>query len=977
MRFFCLLLILLPISALCLQAAVEMEEDGSIRLPLEKHTAIGNYAAENVSLSSGKRLPGIQAAGEMFLLRDRTTGSPRILTGSPVPVKGFSRIDKSNAGSAALSFLNSSPDLFRIGKNDELRVAGVAAALGKFYVHLKQYHAGEEVLLAKASVVLAPDGRVMACTASLFPDVSIGMGVDARESAISAGAAMGLELNQSKDVVRVMPGCLILPVADNGGVTYKRVRKVEISGPDKNFTSFVDVADAAPAWRINNILNNRKVKVTGSIHTVAGEDPKMTPLGNMHIYIDGKLYTTDSSGEAEFKESGAASGYITFHGPWVSINNDGSYPENIDFNPESTDIVELNNQNSIYYIRNVFKYVNDCHDFISKLDAGFKSMDFSTNVTIMAAGQPNGMSLGEAILLTGITSESLFVAKSPMVIYHEYTHNTNKQFYKWLGREDGMISLTCNEALADLYAGLMCDQPDPLVGITKPGYRPAGLLRDLRNKCSYPDSIEYDSHMNGRILAGAFWDLRKLLGIEKVEKLAHFARYSLPDDADEGMAFYEWLLATLIADDDDNDLSNGTPHGREIIQSFNIHGIGEKLFIAKNIRHKEMDDISNYHSGDKITISCTANSKNLFGKDKLNLSVMLQNSDGKGYTAFPMKAVNDTSFSTEISMAGSTALAKYYFICRKDGDTTQWPVYNNSFSNEDYNLLLGYKRVYYNECENLSGWNISMDASYGNVAWQVITPKYFPEYPPSSQFPGSDHSAAGSKCFSTGKLDSLNDIVNSTVKSRTEIFSPVMNLNKYNGKLAVRFFYWGYNRIVLGKVKGYLNFMISTDGGVSYKVIDTIRHEAEGWKRKVYLLDKYIPAGTPADNIKFCFSANNKSIGYSSGYCLTRFMIDDFEILADSEVISVENAAPADRISLAVSPNPLGGQARVLFNPGCGSYDIVLYDAAGREVQKIAHGTGTGSAMEITWDASALGAGMYYMKLVAGAESVVVPVSSI
>jgi hypothetical protein len=70
--------------------------------------------------------------------------------------------------------------------------------------------------------------------------------------------------------------------------------------------------------------------------------------------------------------------------------------------------------------------------------------------------------------------------------------------------------------------------------------------------------------------------------------LLQFAKYGLPDDPDDGVAMSEFFVDVLVADDDDADLSNGTPHSTPIINAFNAHGIGTNFFM--NATHTPIQD---------------------------------------------------------------------------------------------------------------------------------------------------------------------------------------------------------------------------------------------------------------------------------------------------------------------------------------------------------------------------------------------------
>src|SRR5439155_10420279 len=106
--------------------------------------------------------------------------------------------------------------------------------------------------------------------------------------------------------------------------------------------------------------------------------------------------------------------------------------------------------------------------------------------------------------------------------------------------------------------------------------------RTVSNTARWPEDQSADPHTTGLILAGAYWDLAQSLGFASAGHLAHFAKYGTPDDPDDGVAMSEYFIETLVADDDDADLSNGTPHSSSIAMAFNAHGIVTGFYIDIN-----------------------------------------------------------------------------------------------------------------------------------------------------------------------------------------------------------------------------------------------------------------------------------------------------------------------------------------------------------------------------------------------------------
>src|SRR4029077_6406107 len=85
-----------------------------------------------------------------------------------------------------------------------------------------------------------------------------------------------------------------------------------------------------------------------------------------------------------------------------------------------------------------------------------------------------------------------------------------------------------------------------------------------------------EAHSDGEIICGAWYDTRlNLGGVDAMMNLFTEALNGLADgfDGSEGTVYRDVLLDALTADDDDGDLSNGTPHDLPILKAFALHGI--------------------------------------------------------------------------------------------------------------------------------------------------------------------------------------------------------------------------------------------------------------------------------------------------------------------------------------------------------------------------------------------------------------------
>ncbi|MEO8552591.1 MAG: hypothetical protein ABI678_21590, partial [Kofleriaceae bacterium] len=182
----------------------------------------------------------------------------------------------------------------------------------------------------------------------------------------------------------------------------------------------------------------------------------------------------------------------------------------------------------------------------------------------------NAFSTGDAVHLARGATECENTGRVADVVYHEFGHALH--FHEVISGV-GSYQLQLSEGLADFNAANLTEDPGigrglDFTDVAQRELDPPG--RELR----YPTDVTPDNHASGDIIAGALWDLRKAL----IAELGH----------DRGVALVEKIFlgvmrraqdlptsyaAALVADDDDGDLANGTPHRCQIQHAFGVHGL--------------------------------------------------------------------------------------------------------------------------------------------------------------------------------------------------------------------------------------------------------------------------------------------------------------------------------------------------------------------------------------------------------------------
>jgi hypothetical protein len=215
--------------------------------------------------------------------------------------------------------------------------------------------------------------------------------------------------------------------------------------------------------------------------------------------------------------------------------------------------------------------INTAKDFARVLDPGMKTLDDQITANVNIAQDCNAFFDGKAVNFFHASKDCENTGRIQDVVYHEYGHAVHtSEIIEGVGSFDSAMS----EGAADFFAAQITGDPKMGRGF----FYNDDPLRDLDpdgTENRWPDDIG-EIHHTGMIFGGAFWDLRKALiadpsigqsvAIQLTQKLFIGA---LRRSADIPSS----LIEVLATDDDDGDLSNGTPHECAIRAAYGRHGL--------------------------------------------------------------------------------------------------------------------------------------------------------------------------------------------------------------------------------------------------------------------------------------------------------------------------------------------------------------------------------------------------------------------
>jgi hypothetical protein len=217
------------------------------------------------------------------------------------------------------------------------------------------------------------------------------------------------------------------------------------------------------------------------------------------------------------------------------------------------------------------------------------------------------------------------------------------------------------------------------------------VLRSLANTARYPQNVSGDPHITGLIIAGTFWDLRIATSLQVARELSHFAKWGVPDDPDNGIAFGEWFVETLVADDDDGNLGNGTPHLVQISNAFAAHGIGSTLFFTRSYQHIPV--ASTYDTTNAYAVVFVLQGTPLPGGEPDSLRVVYTTNGFQTSQSVVATLIGQDTYRGDIPAQHGGTAVRYYITAYDRLSNTRFTFPTGAPATASYSFLVGIHRA--------------------------------------------------------------------------------------------------------------------------------------------------------------------------------------------------------------------------------------------------------------------------------------------
>jgi len=496
---------------------------------------------------------------------------PHRAYGKPIAVAGY------DIRSTAENFIANQLAGFHIPFS-QLQFRSISTNNKYHYVNYLQFHQGLEVLFTNVQVRMTHDYRVNQFALDCYRNIplSISPSITGNSAAYSASADV-----QGITHVNVSPSLKVLPVPGNRSYNFHLVYEVTVENIDEEgipgrYYTLVDAESGEVLYRANQIhhVANTDVNIKGTLHlTHPYDSATVEPMKNMKAIVGGITHYTNNSGDISLSNTSNTTANLLLEGRWVRVRTNNVIPSwTVNLTPGSNNIDADAGPTNLKQ-RTTYNAINTVHEYMKSKFATFTGLDYPLPANIDVSGSCNAFYNGSSVNFFdaggGCNASSLVVD----VCYHEYGHGINDKFYQSIGFQ--WANGAMGEGYADLWSlGITAS---PVLGIGFFANNPQGYIRryDVNRKV-FPQNLIGQVHNDGEIIAGAFWDAGVNLGnlqqIMDLFKETYYAGITGPNGTEGGL-YVDILIETLAQDDNDFDLTNGTPNYCPIVAGFELHGI--------------------------------------------------------------------------------------------------------------------------------------------------------------------------------------------------------------------------------------------------------------------------------------------------------------------------------------------------------------------------------------------------------------------
>lgn len=903
---------------------------------------------------------------------DKLNSSVRDMFGPAMNIQGVTNAQK------AQNFMAQQASILGVEASQWKQVRDVNAGHASF-VDYHQYIDGHQVTFSTLSFRFTTDGRLVRVKMRNYGAPKAGLTAVLSDQDVLSSEGLTQDLADITVFNKVVTGDWEwFPVPEATGYTLRPAKAFKVTGLNTNempveLTGYVDAVTGKLLYRTNNVKETFEVTVNGS---VIKDNANMTatslePMQELRIRMNGTNYNADASGFLSVASLNAPqTATLSLRGPWANVVTNGGNTNpsaNNTFNTSGTTYTFPAVTSADDRHINAYYHVNVIHELMKNHMPSFTGMDnpLTTNVDIQQ-NTCNAYYNGNSINFFAPNSSCRGFSEIADIIYHEYGHGISRTFYQSQGA-GGMANGALNEGCSDIWA--MSILPDGIVG-EGAFNNPSSNIRSYTGTPKvFPVDIRGEVHADGEIIAGAWWDLAVATSSTVMTDLFTKTYFDVPDGptGTEGLVYHDVLISAILNDDNDGNLSNGTPHFQEIRDAFARHGI--YLMSDAELNHTELAHQTVW-GPTTVNASLTLSNSAFFG----DLVLYFKSRGATDWDSVTMTQGGSMNFTAQITPQASGSITDYYFSIfdvLNDGAHTFPNGYRRepsmaSFTTIPYQFASGVniktKVDFETEPTDWTIGGVAGDNATGGT-WIRATPVasyYNAGFGADIVQPGNDHTTGSGTCLVTGNAATAGfspgtaDVDN----GKTTVLTPEFDLSGFNDPI-IEYYRWYSNDRGSNARSDIWNVQISNTLSFLWRNVEYTYQSDYEWRRRIFKVSEF---WTGASKIQMRFVAEDalRSNLPNNGQGIVEAAVDDFFIY-DAASLSVDNV----NVQKAnIYPNPADDRV-VVELPEAATGTIKLYDVTGKVLSTQAIENGK---LSYTVNTSSLAAGTYFVTIQTGAS---------
>ena len=452
-----------------------------------------------------------------------------------------------------------------------------------------QHHGGVPVIGGQLSFTYKHD-RLLVIANEALPFVAVPARSGVVDHEVARERARGWiagELGASKLAVGAAEPTEILPMFGRDGVRYREVVRVpvDVDAPLSRWSVWLDARSGEPIARRQELM----FEIGGVVYRVPVRHPGAEYANYGAAFVDVTVdqvdLVTDAGGAFNYQTAPGVA-INTPVGPFVELVNSAGEVATQQFQviPGNGAIWTAPDDGELEAQLAAFVHASEAKSYVRAIAPDLGWLDNQLTVTVNINDQCNAFSDGDSLNFYLASESCENTGRIADVVYHEFGHSVHQQS---ILPGVGLFDTALSEGVADYLAMTMIGES----GMGRGFFYDDTPLRELD-----PEGFEYrwpddrgEVHDEGRIIAGALWDLRKQLVAKWGEPTGvAISDHIYYESTRRAVDIPSMYLAALVVDDDNGTLADGTPNGCEINAAYGPHGLfsageaAEKVTAASN-----------------------------------------------------------------------------------------------------------------------------------------------------------------------------------------------------------------------------------------------------------------------------------------------------------------------------------------------------------------------------------------------------------